>query len=123
MITDDLIKLIGMPYEQLDSGGKALGCMLPVYLMYPEIPRYDWPPQESFTEYFIGLLEKHGTRIPLEQMQSGDVIAIRALFNFLHVGVYIGNDEIVHCMAGESLEKCRLSLISRRIEGVFRWHT
>lgn len=120
MRIDELVKCVGMPYRQLDKDGNALGCMLPIYLLYPEIPKYAWPPQDNFIDYFMNLLSKHGDLIPIEEIQIGDVVAIRALFGFLHVGVYIGNDEIIHCMTGDSLEKCRLSQFSRRINGIFR---
>lgn len=123
MTIGELIGHIGTPYQQLDNNGNALGCMLPIYLLYPEIPRYPWPPQDNFINYFMGLLSKHGDLIPIEEIQVGDVVAIRALFGFLHVGVYIGNDKIVHCMTGDSLEKCRLSPLTRRLKGVFRWRT
>lgn len=68
----------------------------------------------------MDLLSKHSDLIPIEEIQVGDVVAIRALFGFLHVGVYVGNDEMIHCMTGDSLEKCRMSQFSRRINGIFR---
>jgi len=121
MTINELIKCVGMPYRQLDENGKALGCMLPIYLLYPEIPRYDWPPEDKFLEYFLAILRKHGKKIELCNIQIGDVVAFHMPLNFLHVGVYCGNDEVIHCITGESLERFRLSMVSRRIEEVFRW--
>lgn len=121
MTIDDLIGMVGTPYQQLDADGKALGCMMPVYLLYPEIPKYDWPPEEEFLDYFMNILKKHGEKIENDNIQIGDVIAFRMPMGFLHVGVYCGNDEVIHCITGESLEKFRLTIVKKRIEGVFRW--
>lgn len=111
----------GVTYRQLDNDGSALGCMMPVYMLYPDIPRYAWPDAQTFPETVLNLLKKHGQTIPESEMQPGDVLAFRMPFNLLHMGVYIGNDQIVHCMTNDTMEICRLSFIIRRLEGVFRW--
>lgn len=118
----DLLQYIGNPYRKLDDNGKAFGCMMPVYMLYPEIPRYDWPEEgKTFAETVIQLLNKHGNPIKPDKMQPGDVVAFLMPFGFMHVGVYIGDDWIVHCMTGETMERCRLSFAARRLEGVWRW--
>jgi hypothetical protein len=121
MTLDELRKTVGRPYQKLDENGKALGCMASVYALYPDIPRYDWPPADNFSGYFMDLLIKHGRRIPDTEIRPGDVVAFRLPFNFLHIGIYMGSDEIIHSITDETTEICRLSAISRRIEGVFRW--
>jgi hypothetical protein len=122
MKPEDLLKYIGTEYRKLDDSGKALGCMMPVYMLYPEIPRYDWPKEDKqFAEKVLELLKKHGHSVKQEEMIPGDVVAFRMPFGFLHIGIYLGDDWIVHCMAGNGLERCRFSFICRRLEGVFRW--
>lgn len=122
MTLDELIRHVGTPYQQLDQDGKALGCMLPVYLLYPEIPRYDWPGEGTgFGEAVYALLQIHGRRIEPANIQPGDVVAFVMPFGWLHIGVYLGDDKIIHCMTGDDLEMCRLSFIARRLKGVFRW--
>ena len=117
-----MLKFVGQPYEKLDAGGKALGCMAPVYLLYPEIPRYEWPEEgETFAESVLSLLKRHGQAVDVADIQPGDVVAFKMPLGFLHVGVYLGRDEIIHCMTGDSMERCRFGLICRRLEGVFRW--
>lgn len=122
MTLEDLIRCVGMPYQQLDENGKALGCMLPVYLLYPEIPRYDWPEEgREFGAIVLSRLEKHGRHIEPADIQPGDVVAFVMPLGGLHLGVYLGDDRIIHCMTGDDLEICRLSFISRRLKGVYRW--
>lgn len=124
MTPQDLLKYVaqGKEYEKLDSAGKALGCMAPVYALYPEIPRYEWPEEGTgFVDAVLTLLRKHGRHIDLADVQPGDVIAFRMPFGFLHLAVYMGDDWIVHCMTGETWERCRFSYICRRVEGAFRW--
>ena len=122
MSPEELLKFIGVEYRKLDENGKALGCMMPVYMLYPEIPRYDWPKEDkAFADAVLRLLKKHGHQIAKADIQPGDVVAFRMPFGFLHIGVYMGDDWIVHCMTGETLERCRFGYICRRLEGVFRW--
>lgn len=121
MTIDDLQQLVGQPYRQLDDNGKALGCMAPVYALYPDIPRFDWPPDDDFTAYVLNLLTEYGKPVQPGQMQPGDVLAFRMPFNFLHIGVYLGNGEVIHSMTGETMEIIRLSYVVRRINEVFRW--
>jgi uncharacterized protein YijF (DUF1287 family) len=122
MKPDELLKYIGKEYHKLDAGGKAYGCMMPVYMLYPNIPRYDWPKEDkTFAESVLSLLQRHGHSVTEADIQPGDVVAFRMPFGFLHIGVYMGDDWIVHCMTGETMERCRLSYITRRLEGVFRW--
>ena len=125
MTPQDLLKYVvqGKEYEKLDSAGKALGCMAPVYALYPEIPRYEWPEEgPAFIESVLTLLRKHGRPINLADIQPGDVVAFRMPLGFLHIGVYLGDDWLVHCASGDVWERFRFSyVVSRRIVGVFRW--
>lgn len=122
MKPDDLLQYIGKKYCKLDKNGKAYGCMMPVYMLYPDIPHYDWPTEgKTFVESVLTLLKIHGHPVEPDKIKPGDVVAFRMPFNFLHVGIYMGNDLIIHCMTGETMERCRFSFICRRLEGVFRW--
>lgn len=124
MKPEELLKYVGEPYQKLDANGKALGCMMPVYMLYPDIPRYDWPKEDKqFADKVLALLKRHGNPVKIEEIKSGDVVAIRAFFNFLHIAVYVGNDIVVHCSPDNNMESFRLSLVRRNVKGVFRWHT
>lgn len=119
MTIDDLIKSVGdgIKYKHLDDNGKALGCMFPIYLMYPHLPRFDWP--DNLGEFMRTMFKKHLEIIELEDIEKGDLVLIRLPFGLVHPAVYIGNDEIIDCMIETGLQKSRLSIYSR-IEGVFR---
>mgnify|MGYP003588461950 CR=1 FL=1 len=119
----DLLQYIGAAeYKRLDPDGKAYGCMMPIYLLYPDLPRYDWPEEgPGFIDAVLNLLKKHGHPVDLADIQPGDVVAFRMPFGFLHVGVYLGDDWIIHCVPDDTLERCRFSYICRRLEGIFRW--
>lgn len=124
MKPEDLINYIGAEYRKLDENGKAYGCMMPVYMLYPEIPRYDWPEEgKGFPEKVLELLKTHGKPVRLQDIRPGDVIAIRALFNFLHIGVYVGDDQVVHTSPDNGMESFRLSMVIRSVKGVYRWRT
>lgn len=121
MSPEDLLKFIGTEYRKLDDNGKAYGCMAPVYMLYPDLPRYDWPKEDkNFINKVLDLLKKHGHPVTQEDIQPGDVVAFRMPFGFLHIGVYLGEDWIIHCNL-DGIERCRFSYICRRLEGVFRW--
>jgi hypothetical protein len=119
MTIDDLIKMVGtgVSYKHLDDNGKALGCMLPVYQMYPNLPRFDWP--DNLGEFMRTMFKTHLKMIELEDIEKGDLLLIRLPFGLVHPAVYIGNDEIVDCMLEAGLQKSRMS-INSRIEGVYR---
>lgn len=124
MTLDELVAMIAndVEYKKLDENGKALGCFLPVYMLYPKTPREEWPKEDStFAETVLSVLKKNGHQITREEIQPGDVVAFRMPFGFIHVGVYMGDDWIVHCMTGETMERFRFSFAERRIEGIFRW--
>lgn len=124
MTINDLVGMIakGAEYQKLDENGKAFGCMMPVYMLYPEIPKYDWPAEDdNFVESVLNMLKKHGHLVDQADIKPGDVVAFRMPFGFLHIAVYVGDDWMVHCMTGDTMERCRFSYACRRIEGIFRW--
>jgi len=122
MTIDELQQFIGLKYQKLDAEGKAFGCMAPVYIFHPDLPHYEWPDESNFSTGFLELLERHGEKVAKDEMLPGDVIAFKIPGNYLHVGVYLGDGKVIHCMRDDTMERCRLSLIERRIEGIFRWN-
>jgi len=119
MTIDELNKCVGMPYKQLDTNGNALGCMLPVYLMYPYLPRFEW--SDNLGEFMRLKFKEHFQVIELKDIKKGDLLLIRLPFGLVHPAIYIGNDELIDCMVETSMQKSRMSMNSR-IEGCFRCH-
>jgi len=121
MVVDDLIKQVGKPYERYDENGLATGCMAPVWMLYPDLPRYEWPEDETQ----LGLImEKefgeHLIQVESGDMQVGDIILIQLFFGLLHPGIYIGNGKIIHCLSLTGMEIMRFSSV--RVKGVYRCH-
>ena len=115
------IGMVGMPFTKLDNDGHGLGCFAPVYALYPAFKRYSWPKPDTFRVEIVAGLDDNMKPVPLTEMMPGDVLAFRMPFGYMHVGVYLGNDEIIHGFTDETIQICRLSLIVRRLEACYRW--
>lgn len=119
MTADDLVVLVGKPYHRYDEKGLASGCMAPVFFLYPELPRYDWPEDESkIGQYMESLFDMHTTKIDINEMQPGDVILVQIFFGLLHPGVFIGSGQMIHCLKETGWEIMRFSGV--RVKGVYR---
>ena len=124
--TKELLEFIGkVKYEQLDEKGKALGCMLPLYLCHNEVEgmRFDWIPEgKDMREYMISLMDKYCTQIPLDQLQEGDFVTLKMPMGMYHCALYLGNDELLHCTQASGLTTVRYGLYEKRIERGYRWN-
>ena len=118
MIAQDLIKCVGQPYQRVDEKGKALGCMLPVYLLYPNSPRFKGPPRYKLGVFMEQQFDKHATKIDMKDIQPGDVVLIKLFEGLLHPAVYLGNDKVAHCLDSTGIQLSRLSPM--RVKGVYR---
>ena len=113
-----LIRQVGKKY-QYEMDGMALGCMAPVYFLYPDLPRYPWP-EDDLGGYITDLFKRHGQQIEADDMQPGDLVLIRWPMGLVHPAVYLGDDKYLH-----SRESSGWEVVSRRhiraIEGVYRY--
>lgn len=124
---DKLIELIGkLKYEQLDENGKALGCMLPIYLCHHEehgTLRFDWiPKNHGMREYMNSIFDKYCEQIPLENLQEGDFVTMNMPMGMYHCALYIGNGELLHCTEASGLAIIRYGLCEKRVERGYRWN-
>lgn len=115
-----LITQVGTPYEKYDAFGVSQGCMAPIFKLYPHIPHYDWPADESqLGPYMEELFHKHSKPVSINEMQIGDVLLLRLIINgLLHPGVYIGDNKILHCSLPDGWQIMRINIA--RIKGVYR---
>lgn len=116
-----LREYVGAAYQKQDSAGNALGCLLPIYLLYPEAPRVPFPKGRNWQAQALAELCRYAQAVPLDARQPGDILAFVMPFGVLHFGVYLGKDEFAHCQQERCLEIVRLNLYEcRRLKGVFR---
>lgn len=119
MTIDELIKYVGDKYERSNAKGQAQGCMAPVFMLYPDLPRYDWPEDETkIGEYMLRLFDKHLDKVAVETIRPGDIVLMKMFFGMYHPGIYIGNDNVIHCTVNTGMEKMRFSRV--RVKGVYR---
>ena len=111
MNLDNLYKHTGGYEENLD-------CLYPVYLLYPEIPKYKLIQNES---YFRPLIEKYFHPVSLKNIQKGDLLLFK-MFNGFHFGIYAGHDKFFHCCKTHKLRLSRLSGYKKFLKDTYRWY-
>lgn len=121
-----MLKYVGANYQQFDEDGKALGCMQPLYLAFPEENgfRFDWSPPEgvSMRDYMLSLFDKYCERVPLEKLQVGDIVTMKMPFGFYHIAIYIGSGRLLHSTEARGMEIVNYNLYEKRIERGYRWN-
>lgn len=106
-----LHKNIGHDYDE-----SLLGCVMPVYLLYPEIKKYEYLDDE---EYFLPKVKKHFNEIDSTNLQEGDLI-ILSVKKWNHFCIYAGKGLIFHCTEEGKLRLSKLVLYSKFIRYCFR---
>lgn len=123
---EKLLQYVGKSYEQFDEHGKALGCMLPLYLSRPEEEgklRFDWVAEgQDMREYMTALFDKHCEQIPLDQLKAGDFVTINMPLGIYHCALYLGRGELLHCTQSRGMETVKYLLYEKRIERGYRWN-
>lgn len=107
---NELLKQIGRPYEMFYSDGNYQGCFYPVYIMYPDAPRYPLPTSDNRKNYVYGmrLLRQHAKEISKEELKAGDIIATEYRGE-LHVGIFHEFGRFIHVFKGHELQIGHLS--------------
>jgi hypothetical protein len=110
MNLDVLQNKIGTIDEQLD-------CLYPVYLLYPEVPRY-----EIYHDivYFKPIVEQYCKQISQDELKNGDIVVLR-FFNGFHFTIYQEVDQIFHCCKTFKLRISNLNKYRKFIVGCYRW--
>jgi len=108
MNLDILFKNIGKIDEKLD-------CLYPMYLLYPQIPKYKLIQDEK---YFKPLINKHFYKT--DSPEKGDLLLFR-LFNGFHFGIYAEDGKFFHCCKKHKLRLTNLSGYKKFLEGCYKW--
>lgn len=100
-------------YQKVGTIDEALDCLYPVYLLYPDIPKYRIIYDEN---YFNPLIKKHFEET--QEIKAGDLIVFRLLNNY-HFGIYAGNGEFFHCCKRHKLRVSRLAGYRKLLIGCY----
>ena len=114
---------IGQPYQMFWSSGEYQGCFLPVYIVYPDLPRYplgaDADSHKRNFVYGMRIIQNHAKEIRLEEVEAGDVLACE--YNGeLHVALMLNTSDLIHVFRGKSLMQHSLSFFGKRELKFFR---
>jgi hypothetical protein len=122
MDIDGAKKSVGKKYTKLDSNGDASGCFSPIPLVHPEFKyKFEYPNMDVVTkDCILPLLKQYCYEIDLKDLEQGDILALNMPFGWFHLGVYIGNGDVLHCTQENGMEIVKLSRLEKRIEGGFR---
>jgi hypothetical protein len=116
---NELIKLVGTPYEMFWDDGNYLGCFMPMYYLWPDLPRYPLPSENLIDDvnfkYGLRKILLDFDRIDADQVQPGDMLACK--FNKeLHVGIMLDKDKLIHVSRDCSLKISRLHYLANLFE-------
>lgn len=114
---------IGQPYQMFWRSGEYQGCFLPVYIIYPDLPRYplgsDPDNHKKNFVYGMRLIQNHAKEISHEQVEAGDVLACE--YNGeLHVAIMLDKYELIHVFRGKTMMQHSLKFFGERDKKFFR---
>lgn len=123
-------ELIGVPYKFHGRDHQGADCLGIVMLWYKKflgvtIPEYFYThthENEPCTDT-IEAGQVDGNWQKVSEMQYGDVLVFRIKGKATHIGVYIGNNDFLHCIAGKNSCIEHVDHWKHRIVSVFRWST
>lgn len=118
---DKFRKHIGSKYKKIDEKGNYFGCFEPAYYIFPNLPRYKLPEDNSSNfDFSLEKLETIAKKIIKENLNHGDIIAFKLPRNVFHIGVYIGDGKMVQTFAQNSMHISRINFDNHRIIGFYR---
>ncbi len=113
MINLDILQNnIGKKYDEI-----TMGCVNPVYLLFPDIPVYEFKIDEK---YFLPLVKKHFDEIKDETLEDGDLLILKVSDDW-HFGIFKKPNLIYHCTEKSKLRLSRLDFYKKYIVKKFRY--
>lgn len=103
--------------KNIGNYDEKLDCLLPVYLIYPNIKKYKII---NDFNYFIPKVLEYFAEVDSYKMIKGDLIVFK-FPNGYHFGVHAGNNKFYHCCKNHKLRVTKMNYYSKYIMGVFRW--
>ena len=121
MNLEKLTKTIGKKYQETDENGNYIGCFEPMYMLYPDIPRFQFLQNVDYFSHSLEKIKETLKEIRKEEIKEGDIIVFKMPRKVLHIAVYIGNGKIIQTFKNSSMQINKVNLDSKRIIGVYRW--
>jgi len=101
-------------HKHIGKSNKELDCLFPIYLLYPELPKYDINQDKT---YVYESILKHCNKV--DNLRLGDLILFKFL-NGYHFGIYAGKGNFFHYLRHGNLRLTNLRRYIKYIEGYFR---
>jgi len=123
---------VGVPYKRggrdiragVDCWGLAMAVLNDVYgIVLPSLSgSYSFEDRDTL-ETFVDQEKATVGAVPIPSPEPGDLVVLRYYGAATHIGVYVGDDLILHNVGGTHtarIERADSPGISRRIEGYYR---
>ena len=105
-----LEKHIGDKYSE-----NSMGCLSPVYLLHPQLPKYDFINNKN---YFLPIVENHCKEKSLQNIEDGDLLMIKVR-NEYHFAIFKSPDLIFHCTENSKLRKSKINIYKKYVVKVY----
>lgn len=101
-----LEKNIGAKYNE-----NSMGCLSPLYLIYPSLPKYKFINDK---DYFIPLIENFFKEKSIDDLKDGDLLMIKIREDY-HFAIFNSPDFIFHCTEKSKLRKSKIDIYKNYI--------
>lgn len=121
-------ELVGIPYKFHGRDANGADCLGIVMMWYQKflnitIPEYFYTHKDANDpcDKVIDAGKNDGNWVAVDKMDRGDVIVFRIRGKATHIGVFLGGNDFLHCIAGKNSCIERVDAWENRIVKVYRW--